>query len=201
MAEEKSPQWAMATPAEIYMVGVVCIGIFALLMGWVTDAAVPLLAVFLIAGGIPTMILGAIELRRGDILLGSINMVFGGLIWFGLGFVFAAATWFALIAGAPADLRIVGYFAAGISLLFFLFLPNVGKLSWFLFLAFIVLGLGLALLAAGLITETAFGDFPMNVSGICFLIFAVMVIYLGTAFITNTVYQATKLPIGKPLFK
>jgi len=134
-------------------------------------------------------------------------MVFGGLIWFGLGFILAyvAWAWGNLPAEAPAalqpDLRIAGYFAAGIALLFFLFLPNVGKLSWFLFLSFIALGVGLAFLSAGLITETAFGAFPMNASGICFLIFALMVIYLGTAFITNTVYQAPKLPIGKPLFK
>ena len=206
MAEEKGAQWAMATPAEVYLVGVACIGIFGLLMGWVNPGAMPIVAVFLIACGIVTMALGTIELRRGDILLGSINMVFGGLIWFGLGFILAYVAWaWANLGGAPdvlqPDLRIAGYFAAGIALLFFLFLPNVGKVSWFLFLAFIVLGLGLAFLSAGLITNTAFGDFPMNASGICFLIFAIMVIYMGTVFITNTVYQAPKLPLGGPIFK
>jgi len=206
VAEEKGPQWAMATPAEVYLVGVACIGIFGLLMGWVNPGAIPIVAVFLIACGIVTMVLGTIELRRGDILLGSINMVFGALIWFGLGFILAYVAWsWANLGGAPdvlqADLRIAGYFAAGISLLFFLFLPSVGKVSWFLFLAFIVLGLGLAFLAAGLITNTDFGVFPMNASGVCFLIFALQVIYLGTAFITNTVYQAPKLPIGGPIIK
>ena len=195
MAEEKGPQWAMATPAVVYLVGVACIGVFALLFGLVTPAAVPVVAALLIACGIPTMICGAIELRRGDILFGSINMVFGGLIWFGLGFIFIIATWFQLTAGAPADLSVVGYFAAGTALLFFLFLPTVGKATWLVFLAFIVLGVGLALLAWGLLVGTPFGMFPMNVSGICFLIFGLIVIYAGTVFIVNTVYQAPKLPL------
>jgi len=208
MAEEKSPQWAMATPAVLYMVGVACLGIFGLLMGWFTDGAIPIMGIFLIMCGLVTLPLGAIELRRGDILLGSINMVFGALIFLGLGSVLAYVGWAwgsLVMAGAPPvlfpDLTIAGYFAAGIALLFFLFLPSVAKVSWFIFLAFIVLGVGLAFLATGLINGTAFGDFPMNASGICFLIWAIMVIYLGTAFITNTVYQAPKLSIGGPIIK
>jgi hypothetical protein len=206
MAEEKGPQWAMATPAVIYMVGVACLGIFGMLMGWFNPGAIPIMGIFLMMCGLVTLPLGVISLRRGDILLGSINMVFGALIFLGLGSILAYVGWtFANLGGAPAilqaDLRIAGFFAAGISLLFFCFLPSVGKVSWFLFLAFIVLGVGLAFLAAGLINGTAFGDFPMSASGICFLIWAIMVIYLGTAFITNTVYQAPKLSIGGPIIK
>jgi hypothetical protein len=206
MAEEKGPQWAMATPAVLYMVGVACIGIFGMLMGWFNLGAIPIMGIFLIMCGLVTLPLGVISLRRGDILLGSINMVFGALIFLGLGSILAYVGWtFANLGGAPdilqADLRIAGFFAAGISLLFFLFLPSVGKVSWLIFLAFIVLGVGLAFLAAGLINGTAFGDFPLNASGYCFLIWAIMVIYLSTAFITNTVYQAPKLSIGGPIIK
>jgi hypothetical protein len=200
MAEEKGPQWAMATPSVVYLVGVACIGICALLTGWVSDGAVPLVAALLVACGIPTMICGAIELRRGDILFGSINMVFGGLIWFGLGFIFAAATWFQLTLaqlGAPAPpdlLSVVAYFAWGIALLFVLFLAPVAKASKFVMIAFIVLAVGLALLGAGVYDgDPGFGDGLMTGSGICFLVFGVMLIYAGTVFIVNTVYQAPKL--------
>ena len=199
MAEEKSPQWAMATPAVVYLVGVACIGICALLAGWVSGEAIPLVAALLIACGIPTMICGAIELRRGDILFGSINMVFGGLIWFGLGFIFAAATWFNVQMaglGAPvgADLSVVAFFAWGIALLFVLFLGPVSKASKFVMVAFIVLAVGLTLLGCGLYDgDPGFGDGLMYTSGICFLIFGLMLIYAGTVFITNTVYQAPKL--------
>jgi len=196
----------MATPAVIYMVGVACLGIFGMLMGWFTPGAIPIMGIFLMMCGLVTLPLGVIELRRGDILLGSINMVFGALIFLGLGSILAYVGWaFGNLGAAPAvlqpDLSIAGYFAAGISLLFFCFLPSVGKVSWLIFLAFIVLGVGLAFLSAGLINGTAFGDFPLNASGICFLIWAIMVIYLGTAFITNTVYQAPKLSIGGPIIK
>ena len=201
MAEEKGPQWAMGTPAVVYLVGVACIGICALLSGWVTAGAVPLVAALLIACGIPTMICGAIELRRGDILFGSINMVFGGLIWFGLGFIFAAATWFNLqmaALGAPvaADLSVVAYFAWGIALLFFCFWFPVAKASKLVLVAFMVLTAGLALIGAGLYDGTpGFGDTIMTASGYCFLVFGLLLIYAGTVFIVNTVYQAPKLPL------
>ena len=206
MAEEKGPQWAMATPGVILMVGVACLGVFATLFGLVGPTGFIIVAAFLIACGIPTMIAVAVELRRGDILLGSVNMVFGGLIFLGFGFIFTMVAWaWANLGAAPAvlqpDLRMAGYLAAGVALLFFLFLPSVGKLAWSLFLAFIVLGVGVAFLSWGLLAETAFGDFPLNVSGILFLVFALYVIYAGTVFITNTVYQAPKLGLGGPIFK
>jgi hypothetical protein len=198
MAEEKGPQWAMGTPAVVYLVGVACIGIWALLAGIadVNAGAVPLVAALLIACGIPTMILGAIELRRGDILFGSINMVFGGLIWFGLGFMFMTAVWQQL----AVDMSVIAYFAWGIALLFVLFLYPVSKASKFVMVAFVVLAVGLALLGydvydggphvLGLAAEV---PMVLQVSGYCFLVFGLMVIYAGTVFITNTVCQAPKL--------
>ena len=191
MAEEKGPQWAMATPAVVYLVGVACIGIWALLagIGDVTPNAIPIIAAILIACGIPTMILGAIELRRGDILFGSINMVFGGLIWFGLGFMFMTVVYF----GLP-ELNVIAFFLFGISLLFVLFLYPVSKASKFVMVAFVVLAVGLALMGADLYDGIPkFGEGIMAISGYCFLIFGLMVIYAGTVFITNTVCQAPKL--------
>ncbi len=214
MAEEKGPQWAMATPAVLYMVGCACIMLFALLYGLVNPGAIPGVAILFIVCGIATLILGTIELRRGDILLGSIDMVFGGLIFLGVGAVLGSIAWAMTNlaqtpAGAPAavvgvytpDLRIAAYLAIGIAVALLLFLPNVGKLSWALFLFFIVLAAAAVTLAAGLLDGANFGDAIMKVSGILFLIFGAFAYYAGTVFITNTVYQAPKLPIGKPLFK
>lgn len=192
MAEEKGPQWAMATPAVVYLVGVACIGICALLVGWVTAGAIPLVAALLIACGIPTMICGAIELRRGDILFGTINMVFGGLIWFGLGFIFMTAVWLQL----AVDLSVVAYFAWGIALLFFLFWFTVAKASKLVLVAFMVLTVGLALMGVDLYDGIPqFGETVMQASGYCFLVFGLLVIYAGTVFIVNTFYQAPKLPL------
>jgi len=214
MAEEKGPQWAMATPAVLYMVGCACIMLFALLYGLVNPGAIPGVAILFIVCGIATLILGTIELRRGDILLGSIDMVFGGLIFLGVGAVLGSIAWaMTNLAQTPAeapaavvgvytpDLRIAAYLAIGIAVALLLFLPNVGKLSWALFLFFIVLAAAAVTLAVGLLDGANFGDAIMKVSGILFLIFSAFAYYAGTVFITNTVYQAPKLPIGKPLFK
>jgi hypothetical protein len=198
---EVKPSWAMGTPAVLYMVGAACVAVFALLFGLVTPGALPVVAVLLIAGGIATMILGTIELARGDLLLGSIDMVFGGLIFLGIGFILAISSWWLVQTGDLPDISAAGYFAAGIALLFFLFLPSVGKVAWSLFLFFIVLGIGIALLAYGLIAGMHFGQPIMQGSAICFLLFGLFVFYAGTAFITNTVYQAPKLGLGGPVFK
>ena len=214
MAEEKGPQWAMATPAVLYMVGCACIMLFALLYGLVNPGAIPGVAILFIVCGIATLILGTIELRRGDILLGSVDMVFGGLIFLGVGAVLGSIAWAMTNlaqtpAGAPAavvavytpDLRIAAYLAIGIAVALLLFLPNVGKLSWALFLFFIVLAAAAVTLAVGLLDGANFGDAIMKVSGILFLMFGAFAYYAGTVFITNTVYQAPKLSLGKPLFK
>jgi len=202
MAEVKT-NWAMGTPAVLYLVGAICIGVFAMLYGLVSPLAMPIAAAFLIAGGIVTVVLGAIELARGDILLGSVDMVFGGLIFLGIGFTFAAVTWTwgNLPAEMAPDLGFAGWVAAGIAIIFFLFLPSVGKVSWSLFTIFIVLGIGIAFLSAGLILGVPLGMGMMQWSGICFLLFGLYTLYAGTVFITNTVYQAPKLSIGGPIFK
>ncbi len=93
MAEEKGPQWAMGTPAVLYMVGCATLMLFALLSGLVNPGAVPAVAILFVVCGIATLILGTIELRRGDLLLGSIDMVFGGLIFLGVGSVLGSVAW------------------------------------------------------------------------------------------------------------
>jgi hypothetical protein len=214
MAEEKSPQWAMATPAVLYMVGCATLMLFALLSGLVNPGAVPAVAILFVVCGIATLILGTIELRRGDLLLGSIDMVFGALIFLGVGAVLGSVAWGMIHlaqtpAGAPPpvvaiytpDLAIAAYLAIGIAIALFLFLPCVGKVSWALFLSFIVLAAAAIVLAIGLLVNANFGDAVMWVSGILFLIFGLFAYYAGSVFIVNTVYQAPKLPIGKPCFK
>ena len=205
MSEAKT-NWAMGTPAVLYMVGCACIMLFALLYGLVNPGAIPLVAVVFIVCGIATLILGKIELARGDILLGSIDMVFGALIFMGLGVVLATVAWsWANLAGAPAilqpDLKMAAFLSWGIAIALLLFLPNVGKVSWSLFLFFLVLAVGVALVGVGLWSGANFGDPIMKLGGILVLLFGLFGYYAGTVFITNTVYQAPKLPIGGPLFK
>jgi len=213
MAEAKT-NWAMGTPAVLYMVGSACVMLFALLYGLTGPGGLPLVAVVFIACGIATLILGKIELARGDILLGSIDMVFGALIFLGVGLVLGTVAWALsrvaiLPAGAPPiagailapDLRMAAYLSFGIAICLLLFLPNVGKVSWALFLFFIILAAFAVVLAIGLLTGANFGAPIMKLAGILLLLFGLFAYYAGTVFITNTVYQAPKLPIGGPIFK
>ena len=205
MSEAKT-NWAMGTPAVLYMVGCACIMLFALLYGLVNPGAIPLVAVVFIVCGIATLILGKVELARGDILLGSIDMVFGGLIFLGVGVVLATVAWsWANLAAAPAilqpDLKMAACLCWGITICLLLFLPNVGKVSWSLFLFFIVLAAFGVVAGMGLWSGANFGDPIMKLAGILVLLFGLFAYYAGTVFITNTVYQAPKLPIGGPIFK
>ena len=198
MAEGKGPQWAMATPAVLYMVGTACLMLFALLYGLVSPGGIPLIAVVFMVCGVGTFILGTIELARGDILLGSIDMVFGGLIFFGVGATLITA----FLAGlGNVDLRMAAYLAFGIAIVLLLFLPNVGKVSWMVFLFFIVLAAAGIVLGMSLLKGVPFGVGPMNIAAILFLVFGLFAYYAATVFITNTVYRAPKLPIGGPIFK
>jgi len=205
MSEAKT-NWAMGTPAVLYMVGCCCVMLFALLYGLVNPGAIPLVAVVFIVCGIAALILGKIELARGDILLGSIDMVFGALIFMGLGVVLATVAWsWANLAAAPAilqpDLKMAAFLSWGIAIALLLFLPNVGKVSWSLFLFFLVLAVGVVLVGVGLWSGANFGAPIMKLGGILVLLFGLFAYYAGTVFITNTVYQAPKLPIGGPIIK
>jgi len=200
MSEVKSNQWAMAAPACFYVVGALCFGLFALLFGLVSPAAIPVMCAWLIAGAVGILIGGIIELARNDILLGSIILVFGALIALGGGMSFNAIVALpqeAMLAG----LAISGWIWIAIGILIFVFLPSVGRVSWSIFVFMIDLGVAIELLAIGLIAGVGLGTGIMMISGILLLIFGIYALYAGTVFITNTVYGAPKLPIGGPIFK
>jgi succinate-acetate transporter protein len=200
MPEAKSSQWAMAAPATLYVAGALCFGLFALLCGLVSAAAIPVMCAWLIAGAIAILICGIIELARNDILLGSIFLMFGALIALGGGMSFKAIV--ALPPEAiPAGLAQSGWVWVAIGIILFTSLPGAGKVSWSLFVFVLELGVALELLAIGLITGVGLGTGIMSIAGILLLIFGLYVLYASTVFITNTVYGAPKLPIGAPLFK
>jgi len=200
MSEAKSPQAAFATPGTLYIVGTLCIGIFALLFGLMSPAAIPVVSAWCIAGGVGILISAVIDLMRGDILMGSICLVFGALIALGGGMTFYVAVSLPPEA-IGAGLAGTGWFWTAIGLICLLILPNAGKASWSLFLMFIVLAAAVELMAIGLITGVALGTGIMSISGILFLVFGLYVMYAATVFITNTVYGQPKLPLGGPIFK
>ena len=205
MAEEKSPPAAMGTPAVLYMVGTACLMLYALLAGLVNPGAIPIIGITFVICAVACLMMGAHELRRGDILLGSIDMVFGALIFGAFGLVLCVVAWsWANLGGLPAilqvDMKMAAWLSVGVVLALLLFLPAVGKVAWTLFIFFLVLAVGVAMAAWGFFVGAPFGVFPNNIAAWLILVFGLFAFYAGTVFIVNTVYQAPKLPIGKPMF-
>lgn len=203
MAEEKGPQWAMATPAVLHMVGVGCIMLWALLMGLVNPGAIPIIGITFVICAVATLMLGMVELRRGDILFGSIDMVFGALVFGAFGLVLCVVAWsWANLGGLPdilqVDMKMAGWLAVGVGIILLLMLPAVGKVSWTLPVFFVVLCAGLFLAAWGFFIGAHFGAFPNNIAAWLVLAFGLFAFYAATVFITNTVFQKPKLPIGGP---
>jgi len=207
MAEGKT-NWAMGTPAALYIIGASCFGLFALLSGLLGKGldAVPALSVmssWLIAAAVGIFICGIIDLARGDILLGTIFVVFATLIFLGGGWSFQATLGLAAVSleAVVAGLALSGWIWLGIGIILLLFLPSVGRASWSLFLFVLVLAVAVILLAIGLMTGVLPGMGVMTISGYLIGLFGLYTLYVGTVFVTNTVAGAPKLGIGKPMFK
>ena len=175
------------------------------LAGLVNPGAIPIIGITFVICAVACLMMGAHELRRGDILLGSIDMVFGALIFGAFGLVLLVVAWsWANLGGLPdilqPDMKMAGWLASGVVLALLMFLPAVGKLAWTLFIFFLVLAVGVAMAAWGFFVGAGFGAFPNNIAAWLILVFGLFAFYAGTVFIVNTVYQAPKLPIGKPMF-
>lgn len=198
MSEGKT-NWAMATPAALYVIGAICFGLFALLSGLVPGTAISVMAAWLIAASVALFICGAIDLARGDILLGTIFLVFGALIFLGGGMSFNATL--ALGEEALAGFALSGWVWLAIGIILLLLLPSVGRVSWSLFLFVLVLAVAILMLAIGLIQGPVLGSGLMLWSGILILLFGLYALYVGTVFVLNTVAGAPKLGIGGPIIK
>lgn len=199
MAEGKT-NWAMGTPAALYIIGASCFGLFALLSGLVPGSAIPVMAAWLIAAAVGIFICGIIDLARGDILLGTIFVVFATLIFLGGGTSFNATL--ALGDAAGAGFALSGWIWLAIGIILLLFLPSVGRASWSLFLFVLVLAVAVLLLAWGFIGGApVLGSGILLIAGYLLLLFGLYTLYVGTVFVLNTVAGAPKLGIGGPLFK
>lgn len=198
MAEGKT-NWAMGTPAALYIIGASCFGLFALLSGQVSGDAISVMAAWLIAAAVGILICGIIDLARGDILLGTIFVVFATLIFLGGGLSFNAIL--ALGAAAGAGFALSGWIWLAIGIILLLLLPSVGRASWSLFVFVLVLAVAVLMLALGFISGPVLGTGLMLWSGILIGLFGLYTLYVGTVFLLNTVAGAPKLGIGGPIFK
>lgn len=189
MAEEqKAGEWAPGGPATLFLLGVLHIGLFGYAISSDRSSLAASLGLWILAVSVPILILGVIEMRRGEVLFGTLNMVFGGLLGLGAGLSFLSTSF---LAGPPT---MSGYWLVGTSFIFYLLLPTARKVLPILIPMF--LDIAVALLLLGLSLAGFLGDeqWPYTVAGVLALIFSLACYYLAMAQITNSAYGRKVMP-------
>lgn len=183
--------WADPSPAGIVGLCTVVIPLCAVILGWAPKEAIPLLTAWQIIGGLVQVIAGLIEFRRGGMVFATAFLVFGLILCIEP----ALAT---LLAPTAAPfLQGVGFLI--VAAFVFCFFFTVGLVSNGLFVACLLLDLGLWLV--GLSFLGVGGPGLATAGAWALLIFALFMLYVSIAIFVNTAFNGPILSIGKPLFR
>jgi hypothetical protein len=181
-------QWAAGGPATLFLLGVLHIGLFAFATSSDRGPLTPVLGLWILSISTPIIILAIIDLRRGEILFGSMGMVFGGLLGFGAGFSFIRG----LFLSGPSVMD--GYWFLGTSVIFFLLIPAMLKVSKLMSVMFVDIGTALFILGMSLAGFLGTDQLPLTISGWLALIFSISCFYMATAQMTNALYGKRIMP-------
>jgi succinate-acetate transporter protein len=86
-------EWAPAMIPSMFIIGDITFGLWAFATGRVPLEMMTVLGQWILALSIPLLMLGMVDMRRGDILGATLNMVFGGILGLGTGFSFMRTLW------------------------------------------------------------------------------------------------------------
>ena len=181
-------EWASGGSATLYLLGALHLGIFAFATGQVGPESAPILGFWILGVAIPILILGMIELRRGEVLFGTLGMVFGGLLGLGGGMSFVKSIWM------PGVFAIDGWWFLSAGIILILALLSIYKVSRITFGGTAVIGIGLIILGLGMIGVFGASDTPLIVAGWLALLFGIFSWYGATAILMNTVFKKQILP-------
>jgi hypothetical protein len=181
-------QWAAGGPATLFLLGVLHIGLFAFATSSDRGPLTPVLGLWILSISTPIIILAIIDLRRGEILFGSMGMVFGGLLGFGAGFSFIRG----LFLSGPSVMD--GYWFLGTSVIFFLLIPAMLRVSKLMSVMFVDIGTALFILGMSLAGFLGTDQLPLTISGWLALIFSISCFYMATAQMTNALYGKRIMP-------
>jgi succinate-acetate transporter protein len=90
---------------SLFIVADITFELWAFATGLVPMATMTVLGEWILALSIPLLMLGMVDMRRGDIFGATLNMVFGGILGLGVGFSFMRTLW-----QAPLPMTLDGYF-------------------------------------------------------------------------------------------
>ncbi len=187
MSQQKD--WAPGGSATLYLVGAIMMGIFAFMTGQVASGTSPILGVWILGVSIPLIILGVIDLRRGDLLFGTIGMVFGALVGLSASLSFIITLWI------PGLSPLNGWWLLGTGIIFFLLFPAILKVSKSMSIMFAEEGIAIVVIGLGIIGVFGPPNIALSVGGWLSLFFGFYCWYAATAQLVNTMYKKPILPL------
>jgi len=181
--------WAPGGPATLFILGVLHLGLFFFASSSEQAVLAPALGLWILGVSVPLLVIGVIELRRGEVLFGTMGMVFGGLLGLGAGLSFLRS----LIL--PGQSVMDGYWFAGTGVVFFLLIPSMLRLTKLMSVGLAIIGTALLLLGLGLAGAFGTSPLPLTIAGYLALAFSLLCYYAAAAQMTNAVYGRKVLPL------
>jgi len=181
-------EWANPTPAGLVALAVACFCFFALLNGFVTKDAMPLLGCWLVGGFLVQLVVALLDLKGGNHAGGNTFLYFSAFFMLAGGMEM-----FVKSSGAAVDARIDGWAWSALSLVVILWSPAFFKT--FGFLSLIILAL---IVACPMIALIDLGVLPKTLSpvpGYALLAAALVAIYYSAALVVNAAYGKKIYPV------
>ena len=192
--------FATPAPAGLGALAVVTVAFYALLSGKVTHAAAPLLACWMIGGGLVQLITGLIELKDKNLVGGNVMLFFGA--FFMLVGAFTLLTKYGLhSAGMHMDTRIDGWCWFGAAGFMLAMTPGYLKGTKLMFFIAVLVDIGLILLGIVDLNLPVNKVLYLRIVSWIMLIVCFIALYLVTAIATNTEFKKVLLPIPGPFIK
>ena len=191
-------EWSNPTPAGLVALAIACFCFFAMLTGRVTDAAVPLLGIWLLGGFVVQVIVGIVDLKGGNttggntfLFFSAFFMLVGGLEML---FKFQMAN-----SNILLDTRIDGWAWMVLTIVIMLWTPAFLKTP--LVLSLIVFALNIALPFITLIDLQVLPSDFSYIPAYALLVAGILGIYLSAAIIVNSAFGREVYPMPGPILK
>lgn len=189
--------FATPGPAGLGALAMACFCFFALLSGRVSHDAAPVLACWMVGGGIVQIVAGIIELKDRNVTGGNVFTFFAAFFMFTT--ALSLATKYGLHhLGLPIDTRIEGWaWLAGVAFLIGM-TPNYLKSTKLMFLLVLLVDIALMFLVVlDLKLDVNRALFAQTTAWLLFVC-GWIAVYLSAAIALNTNYGKTILPIPSP---
>ena len=192
--------FANPAPAGLIALAMACWTFWAMYTGRVTGGAAPVLAAWMIGGGLVQYATGLIELRNGAIKGGCVFLFFGAFFMFVT--ALSLITKYLLAQnGMPFDARIEGYAWMACAIGLILFTPAYAtKSPKFMFFLVVIVDICLVLIALMDMNAIPKAVYAPPTGWMLFIV-GCMGLYLAGGIMINSEYGRSIVPLTTPLVK